>query len=441
MPAEAQKIDRLIQTFSICFYEDNAGDSQCCPFESEGSVHVLCFAIIMLNTDLHKVWHRRQRGAKKMTKAEFVANTRNAHNNLKVNDGYLGAIYDSVEACPIVLKKAQPQKYGEITSVDMWLQYARAADSQLRSLAVNDFSFATVEEYALDYGFSKRGALQDLSRQCACETWHQWYGVISTSLETALLDTKGVRPSLELLLYAIVTAICLDIPLARAAFLGQLWKFTVFSENRYSDNPKEIDHDYHKHAWFTDIENNAVGCDRSKCAALQKVCSRVRSLQISLTDERNSQVGMANAVKEIDAAAFLAEDPARIFLRSGDLHKKSSRAGRSSQCRLYLFSDVLLCCSAKRNGRYRIHEELQLHLLKIIDWFPPSNHHRNVLFEVHHPRKTIQVLCSGIDEKKLWVTDIREAVKRDVERKSRVEAARLSLFTRLHDDNDSAVSF
>lgn len=438
LPGEAQRIDRLIETFSKCFYEDNAGDSRCCPFESEEPVYVLCFSIIMLNTDLHKVSHRSRRGAKKMTKAEFIANTRDADGSLKVSAEYLASIYDSVKTCPITLEKMHSQKQGEVTSVNEWLAHARNADSHLRSFAVHDFSFATVEQYGLDFEFSESNALHDLTSKCVSETWHQWYGVISTSLETALLDSKGLLPSLQILLYAIATTICLDMPVARAAFLGQLGKFVVFNERRNTDCPILIDHGYRKKAWFVEIEDLSVGSDESKYAALQQVYSCVRSLQQSLSDDRSE---MTDTVEEIKSGAFLVDDPARTFLRSGDLHKKSSRTGRSSQYRFYLFSDVILYCSAESKGRYRIHEEFPLHQLKVIDWFPPSNRQRDVLFEVHHPRKSFQVLCSDGNEKKIWVTDIREAVRLEVERKSKIEAARLSFFTPMRDHNGSAASF
>jgi len=41
-------------TFSQCYWEDKAGDHLRCPFNDPDTIFLLSFAIIMLNTDLHK---------------------------------------------------------------------------------------------------------------------------------------------------------------------------------------------------------------------------------------------------------------------------------------------------------------------------------------------------------------------------------------------------
>ncbi|KAL7550350.1 hypothetical protein ACHAWF_013593 [Thalassiosira exigua] len=46
LPGEAQKIDRIISTFSQCYWEDNAGDLQKCPFQDQDMVFLVSFAIM-----------------------------------------------------------------------------------------------------------------------------------------------------------------------------------------------------------------------------------------------------------------------------------------------------------------------------------------------------------------------------------------------------------
>jgi hypothetical protein len=360
-----------------------------------------------------------------MTKIEFVENTRNAHESLKFEDEYLAAIYDSVKSCPIIPGKVLLAEYGEITSVDVWLKYARDADSRLRDLALCDLSYLTLEEFTLDHNGCQKDDLYELSRQCTCEMWKQWHSVIGASIEVAPLDKKCIITSLEILWYAIVAAICVDVPVATAAFLKQLRKFALLDRGENSDSQADIDDDYTKHAWSAKIVGDCALSDKSKLAALKKVFKVLRSLQMSLSNEYNCRASMTSALKQIETESLFLNHPSRAFLRFGDLHKMSSWTGRSSECRLYLFSDVLLYCNAKQNGRYKILGEFPLHLLKIIDWFPPSNHYRHILFEVHHPGKSLQILCSDYNEKNSWVFQIREAVRREVETKSRIEAARL----------------
>jgi hypothetical protein len=44
----------ILFSFSQCYWEDNACDHANCPFLDQDTVFLLSFAIIMLNTDLHK---------------------------------------------------------------------------------------------------------------------------------------------------------------------------------------------------------------------------------------------------------------------------------------------------------------------------------------------------------------------------------------------------
>ena len=95
MPGEAQRIDRVMQTFSRCFFEDNAGHPAACPFKTHDTVFLLVFAIIMLNTDLHKASHTRK-GPKKMTKVDFINNLRGVEDGKDIDQVYLSTVYDSI---------------------------------------------------------------------------------------------------------------------------------------------------------------------------------------------------------------------------------------------------------------------------------------------------------------------------------------------------------
>jgi hypothetical protein len=141
---------------------------------------------------------------------------------------------------------------------------------------------------------------------------------------------------------------------------------------------------------------------------------------------------MTRAVAEIKNSDFLWSDPTRAFLRSGELIKKLARTGRSTKYRFYQFSDVLLY-SKESNGLYKIHEELPLHFMKILDWFPLSQRNRLCMFEVLHPRHKFQVVCPSEDDRKSWVQAIRGAVHQQVERKMKTEASVLSLYARMQE--------
>ncbi|RKP04129.1 hypothetical protein CXG81DRAFT_16413 [Caulochytrium protostelioides] len=66
LPPESQQIDRVLQAFGKHYMEENPGVLSC-----EDDAHVLAFALVLLNSDLHHPAAKR-----KMSAAEFIGNTR-----------------------------------------------------------------------------------------------------------------------------------------------------------------------------------------------------------------------------------------------------------------------------------------------------------------------------------------------------------------------------
>lgn len=431
LPGEAQRIDRIMMTFSRCFFEDNVGDVVTCPFKREDTVFLLVFAIIMLNTDLHNV-SSHVRGVKKMSKADFISNLRGAIDGHDIDGENLSSIYDSILREPIVLDESmvpEDRKFDEASK--QIIDNVQSADSLLRGLAAHDIPFACIEEFPEMVKCSTMETLKDLTRQCIAKTWHQWYGVINTGLETAQIDPVALSPTVELLQYALAITVCLDAPRERAAFLSQMGRLRAFEKSRRGRWVTAQDIDYRKEVWYRDIEQACKQSEERKLWALKKIHHSIRSIQNALKLDVKNKVGMVQAVSEIIDGDFLLKDPSREFIRSGELVKKSARTGRPTEYRFYLFSDLLLYGMQQKSGQYKTHEELPLYLMKIIDWFPPSQKQRLNSFEVIHPRKSFTVLCSSEEEKKLWVEEIRRTTNKDVDKRMRAEAQRLSLHARL----------
>mgnify|MGYP006345029225 FL=1 len=222
-----------MNSFAQCYYEDNAGDNQRCPFKDQDTVYLLVFAIIMLNTDLHKTDRTSKKPRKKMTKAEFCNNLRCAIQNDGFSKDYLFAIFDSIEAEPISMNEEVDKAHSKKTQSHAILKLVdnvRSADSLLRGLAVHDFKFATIADFMKDIQYSGLDALSDLTCSCVSKTWHQWHGVVNTCLETAHLDPQGMEPAIDILLYALAVTVCLNMPMERAAFLDQFVRLRAFEE-------------------------------------------------------------------------------------------------------------------------------------------------------------------------------------------------------------------
>lgn len=432
LPGEAQQIDRLLNTFAQCYFEDNAGDNQHCPFKNQDTVYLLVFAIIMLNTDLHKSTFTARKSQKRMTKTEFANNLRGATQSEGVSKEYLSVIYDSIEAHPISIHEAPivaTAQESRSRSLNEIIENVRTSDSLLRGLSVHDFKFATIDDFTDSLHYSGQDALLDLTCSCVAKSWHQWHGVVNTCLDTAHLDPHGMEPAVDILLYALAVTICLNMPMERSAFLGQLVRLRAFEERRQGRWVSAPDISHREELWYLEMEEACSGVADRKLSALRMIHGWVQSLKTALRVDVRNKVEMNEAVAELLDGDFLLNDPARMFLQSGNLVKKSGRTGRSTTYRFYLFSDILLYASQKPGGRYMIHEELPLHLMKIVDWFPPSQKNRSLVFEVHHPRKTFQVFCLSHDARMSWVENIRASILVEMERKISIEAARLSVST------------
>ena len=433
LPGEAQKIDRIINTFAQCYYEDNAGDLQLCPFKNEDTVYMLSFAIIMLNTDLHKN-NLGTRRSKKMTKADFIQNLRGVEQGDDIPRQYLSDIYDSIEESPIALDEDTGRSLSsedKNSILQDMMNNVRAAASLLHSLAVHDFKFATASDVAQARCVSYDAALSQVTTDIVSKTWHHWHSVISTCLETAHLDLQGMEPCVDILLYSLATTVCLDMNVERAAFLTQLGRLKSFEELRQGRWVHAPDNDAFKgEDWYLELEEACNGPEDRRIWALRNIKEWMESVQGALLEDVCSKAELTRAIAQLENGSVFLQDPARTYIRSGDLSKKSGRTGRSVEYRFFLFSDILVYAKPDVSGKYKIHEELPLYQMKVVDWYPSTQKSRQRSFDIHHPRKKFQVLCSDADERKSWVDDIRMAIAFEVERKMKLEAARLAVITK-----------
>ncbi|KAK6589306.1 large Sec7 domain containing [Cryptosporidium xiaoi] len=88
LPGEAQKIDRIIEQFSIKYYNDNLD-----LFPNKDSVYIIAFSLMILHTDAH---NKEIKNDHRMTKNDFIRN----NNELLVSSNYpidfLEIYYDNI---------------------------------------------------------------------------------------------------------------------------------------------------------------------------------------------------------------------------------------------------------------------------------------------------------------------------------------------------------
>ncbi|KZV43335.1 hypothetical protein F511_30071 [Dorcoceras hygrometricum] len=94
LPGESQKIHRILDAFSEKFYDQQSSDI----FVSKDAVFVLCYSLIMLNTDQHNPQVK-----KKMTEEEFIRNNRSINGGSDLPREYLSELFHSIATNAIAI--------------------------------------------------------------------------------------------------------------------------------------------------------------------------------------------------------------------------------------------------------------------------------------------------------------------------------------------------
>ncbi|ONK59408.1 uncharacterized protein A4U43_C08F6120 [Asparagus officinalis] len=87
LPGESQKIQRILEAFSDQYYKQQSSDI----FASNDAVNILCYSVIMLNTDQHNPQVK-----KKMTEEEFIRNNRSINGGNDLPREYLSSLFNSI---------------------------------------------------------------------------------------------------------------------------------------------------------------------------------------------------------------------------------------------------------------------------------------------------------------------------------------------------------
>ncbi|AES76730.2 ARF guanine-nucleotide exchange factor GNOM protein [Medicago truncatula] len=98
LPGESQKIERVLDAFSNRFYDQQSSDL----FASKDTVLILCYSLIMLNTD-----HHNAQVKKKMTEEEFIKNNRTINSGQDLPREYLSELFQSITNNAIVMKQTE----------------------------------------------------------------------------------------------------------------------------------------------------------------------------------------------------------------------------------------------------------------------------------------------------------------------------------------------
>ena len=225
LPGEAQKVDRLMQTFGNRYYLQNRET-----FASADLSYILAFSTIMLQTNLHNPAIREER---KMSKEQFIKQNKGISSDGELSEELLGDIYTRIAASPIsitddekAIKKAKKEE-------QVFLVFQTSSDKRRKDAFNNERKEMVRASEAMFKQKVRRGGRMRTSddtddayvRPMFDIVWAPITGVFSQILET-YDDPSMVQMCLEGLQYAIQLACRLDFPTARNTYINALTKFT-----------------------------------------------------------------------------------------------------------------------------------------------------------------------------------------------------------------------
>ncbi|XP_059638176.1 ARF guanine-nucleotide exchange factor GNL2 [Cornus florida] len=94
LPGESQKIHRILEAFSEKYYDQRSSEI----FVSKDAVFILCYSVIMLNTDQHNPQVK-----KKMTEEDFIKNNRAINGGKDLPREYLSELFLSISTNAITV--------------------------------------------------------------------------------------------------------------------------------------------------------------------------------------------------------------------------------------------------------------------------------------------------------------------------------------------------
>eukprot|EP01032_Pedospumella_encystans_P009092 gene9092-10735_t len=445
MPGEAQKINRFVEVFVKAFWQDNSGTANC-PFKKEDTVHLLAYAIIILNTDLNNVnLDKKGKKRQRMSKEDFFKQLRGCDDGNDIDKEYLTRIYDNIAAQAIELKVTSPDaKISDDTCFVSNPQYYSAAgvspevraveekkfvhemcsslrDSEdlLRSLSTSSFLFVDTK------------ISLDLVSFMYESVWFHFHTIAEALLNAATSDMFVKITALDILSHALTCAIFLDLKVERMTLAGLLNTFLNKCESlphvsHVKRSPKIPDN-----SWYEDVENAYPSTALETISKLHHLFVYIKDmLQESENYENTRQVAdkLDKKVRIMEMNSF--------FVRQGDL-AKLSKTKRSTMYRFFLFSDELIYAHLSR-GVYVVHEELPLLEMSVED---NPNDPSMCSFFIEHPTKSFQVIAESPSARQYWIRDIGQTIasckKRFEVSRMSSDVRRMSIFTRI--DSQKAV--
>jgi Sec7-like guanine-nucleotide exchange factor len=256
LPGEAQKIDRIMETFAERYYIQNKDE-----FASADMAFILAFSTIMLQTNLH---NPAIRDDKRMTREQFIKQNKGISTDGELSDEMLVGIYDRISAEPISMKDAKEEQKKRIkeeggtftvfqATADKRRKNAfdderkemmkQVKDSMIKRASVRPPPAPVTEEGSGEDGSSSAWITglaneADFSRPMFEVAWAPILGVLSQVMETTT-NQEAAELCLAGFQCAIHLACRLENGVVRGSYINALVNFTALDTVR-AITPKNV---------------------------------------------------------------------------------------------------------------------------------------------------------------------------------------------------------
>lgn len=430
LPGEAQKIERMVEAFAQCFYEDAPTS-----FSSADTAMIIAYSIIMLNTDLHNPQVKKN----KMSKEQFVKNNRGIDNGKDLPRRYLEEIYEDIARHPMHLKGSRvvPTTSREASRSTRDVENSKFRGNLSKSVAQCEELMKDLSQTYVTFQFVGVDACisPDLIKLLFERVWFSFLTLSTSILGDNQSDLSLTMHCLDLLRYCISTCLFLRMPVERQAFCTLLSKV----ENALDDSPTppeeetEADNDTDKglpdssgdgerrrQQWLVSVEDAAAQDD--PWLAMGDIHVVVNKMKETIQSRQRSQE-LSSVLRRINRSSYFLKDTTH-FVREGDLTKKCR--SRTRVYRFFLFNDQLLYADKGMSGYWNPHNSLRLKLTRIAD--VPDGVMLKHAFQIQNPVKSFIVTADSAAAKAEWMRAIDEAVSEGTKKISR-NARRLSTKT------------
>ncbi|RLN72204.1 hypothetical protein BBJ28_00013882 [Nothophytophthora sp. Chile5] len=416
LPGEAQKIERMVEAFAQCYWEDSPSS-----FSSADTAMIIAYSIIMLNTDLHNPQVKKN----KMSREQFVKNNRGIDNGKDLPRRFLEEIYNDIAHNPMHIKGSnvipKASREASVSAADLDNEKFRGglakAVAQSEEL-MKDLShtYNTFQFVGVDASISP-----DLIKIIFERVWFSLLALATSILSDNQSDLSMRMQCLDLLRFCIPTCLFLNMPVERQAFCGLLRKVQSSLGDAAAEErqPNEATQDLAKsHDWVRNIEDAAASDDPWQ--VMGDIHLLVNDMKETIQCRQKSEE-LDSVIQRIHRGHFFLKD-ATTFIHEGDLTKKCR--SRNQIYRFFLFNDQLLYADRSMTGSWSPHNSLRLKLTRISS-LPDSVLAPRFAFQIQNPVKSFVVYADSASAKAEWMRLLDDAIA-ETSKKSNRNAQHIS---------------